>query len=119
MKVIIAGSIDLEDPSHVKAMLQSARGHIEGALGEEGCIAYDWSEDHLTPGRIHVYEAWTSSDTLAAHLQGHWYRDMGAHIASYPRKASDNVIKKYRVEYEEPVYDNTGVARGHFFTESD
>ena len=43
----------------------------------------------------------------------------GAHIASYPRKASDNVIKKYRVEYEEPVYDNTGVARGHFFTESD
>ena len=118
MKVIIAGSIDLEDPSQVKEMLLSARPHIEGALEEEGCIAYDWTEDHLVPGRIHVYEEWTSSDTLEAHLQGHWYRDMGAHIASYPRKASNNVIKKYRVAYEEPVYDETGVARGHFFTES-
>ena len=43
---------------------------------------------------------------------------MGGHIASYPRKMGDNVIKKYRVDYEEPVYDQTGVARGHFFTES-
>ena len=118
MKVIIAGFIDLEDPSQVKEMLTSARPHIEGALEEEGCIAYDWSEDHLVPGRIHVFEEWTSSETLEAHLQGHWYRDMGGHIASYPRKMGDNVIKKYRVDYEEPVYDQTGVARGHFFTES-
>ena len=119
MKVITAGSIDLEDPSQVKEMLESARPHIEGALEEERCIAYDWSEDHLIAGRIHVYEEWTSSDTLEAHLRGHWYRDMGAHIAGYPRKPSDNVIKKYRVACEEPVYDDTGVARGHFFTESD
>lgn len=117
MKVIIAGSIDLADPSQVKEMLQSARPHIDGALEEEGCIAYDWSEDHLNPGRIHVYEEWTSSETLEAHLQGHWYRDMGAHIGSYARKPSEVVIKKYRVDYEEPVYDDTGVARGHFFTE--
>ncbi len=118
MKVIIAGSIDLADPSQVKDMLTRARPHIEGALQEEGCIAYDWTEDHLIPGRVHVYEEWTSSETLDAHLQGHWYRDMGAHIAGYVRKATDTVIKKYRVEYEEPVYDETGVARGHFFTES-
>lgn len=116
MKVIIAGTLDLEDPSQVKEMLQSARPHIEGALQEEGCIAYDWTEDHLVPGRVHVYEEWSSSETLEAHLQDHWYRDMGAHLGRYPRKATDNVIKKYRVDHEEPVYDDTGVARGHFLT---
>jgi len=113
-KVIIAGYIELEDPSQVKDMLESARPHIEGALEEEGCLAYDWTEDHLNPGRVHVYEEWTSSDTLEAHLQGHWYRDMGAHLAKYPRKPPTNVIRKFRVDREEPVYDDGGVARGHF-----
>lgn len=117
MKVIIAGSMDLEDPSQVKEMLESARPHIEGALEEEGCIAYDWTEDHLIPGRVHVYEEWTSSETLEAHLQDHWYRDMGAHLAKYPRKPPTGVIKKYRVEREEPVYDDTMTARGHFSDE--
>ena len=118
MKVIIAGTLDLEDPSQVKEMLQSARPHIEGALQEEGCIAYDWTENHLVPGRVHVYEEWTSSETLEAHLQDHWYRDMGAHLSRYPRKATNSVIKKYRIDHEEPVYDDSGVARGHFFTDS-
>ena len=116
MTVIIAGTMDLEDPSQLKDMLLSARPHIEGALAEEGCIAYAWTECHLTPGRVQIYEEWTSSETLVAHLTSHWYRDMGAHLAQYPRKASDRVIKKYRVDLEEPVYDPEGVARGDFFT---
>ncbi len=116
MKVIIAGSIDLADPSQVKEMLVAARPHIDGALQEAGCIAYDWTEDHLVPGRVHVYEEWTSSEALDAHLNDHWYRDMGAHLAKYPRKPSDRTIRKFRIDHEEPVYDSTGVARGHFFT---
>ena len=118
MTVIIAGTMDLEDPSQMKEMIQSARPHIEGALSEEGCIEYAWTEDHLTPGRLHVYEEWTSSETLEAHLQSHWYRDMGGHLGKYPRKATQGgaPIKKYRVDLEEPVYDDTGVARGHFST---
>ena len=118
MTVIIAGTMDLEDPSQMKEMLLSARPYIEGALAEEGCIEYAWTEDHLNPGRLYVYEEWTSSDTLEAHLQSHWYRDMGAHLSQYPRKERQRVIKKYRVDLEEPVYDDTGVARGHFFTEN-
>lgn len=116
MKVIIAGTMDLEDPGQVKEMLLAARPYIDGALEEEGCIAYDWTEDHLTPGRVHVYEEWTSSDTLEAHLRDHWYRDMGAHLAKFPRKPMNSVIKKYRVDHEEPVYDEKFVARGHFLT---
>ena len=113
MKVIIAGYIELQDPSKVKEMLETARPHVEGALTEEGCIAYDWSEDHLHPGRIHVYEEWASSATLEAHLQDHWYRDMGAHMGQFPMKPPTSVIKKYRVEHEEPVYVD-GVATGIF-----
>ena len=118
MKVIVAGYIDFENASEVPEILTSARPYIEGALEEEGCIAYSWTECHLTPGRVYVYEEWTSSETLSAHLASHWYRDMGGHLASFARKPRTNVIKKYRVELEEPVYDDTGVARGHFFSES-
>ena len=116
MKVIVAGYIDFEHPNEVSEILKSARPHIEGALEEEGCIAYSWTECHLTPGRVFVYEEWTSSETLSAHLASNWYRDMGGHLASFARKPRANVIKKYRVDLEEPVYDDTGVARGHFLT---
>jgi hypothetical protein len=42
---------------------------------------------------------------------------MGGYMASFERKPMHNVIMKYRVEKEEPVYDPSGVARGHFFTD--
>lgn len=116
MKVIVAGYIDFENAGEVREILTSARPHIEGALEEEGCIAYSWTECHLTPGRVYVFEEWTSSQTLSSHLASHWYRDMGGHLASFARKPRTNVIKKYLVELEEPVYDDTGVARGDFFT---
>lgn len=115
MTVIIAGTLDLEDPSQVKEMLLAARPHIEGALREEGCIEYAWTEDHLNPGRVYIYEEWTSSEALEAHLRDHWYDDMRAHLGQYPFKAERRrVTKKYRVDLEEPVYDDSGVARGHF-----
>ena len=52
MKVIVAGYIDFENAGEVREILTSARPHIEGALEEEGCIAYSWTECHLTPGRV-------------------------------------------------------------------
>ena len=118
MTVIISGYVDFENPEQVPEIVTSARPHIEGALQEEGCIAYSWAQDHLTPGRVQIYEEWTTSECLEAHLQSHWYRDMGAHLASFPRKPMTNIIKKYRVDLEEPVYDDTGTARGHFITAS-
>ena len=116
MTVIVAGYFEFVDPEEVPEVLLSARPHIEGALSEEGCIAYSWTQDHLTPGRVWVYEEWSSPETLDAHLNSHWYRDMGAHLAKFDRKPMTNVIKKYRVDHEEPVYDEAGKARGDFFT---
>ncbi len=117
MTVIVAGYFEFEHPEQVPDILQGARPHIEGALSEEGCIAYSWTQDYMTPGRVWVYEEWTSEATLEAHLNTHWYRDMGGYLRNFDRKPSTNVIKKYRVDLEEPVYDDGGVARGHFFTD--
>ena len=114
MTVIISGFIDFEPHENVPEILGSARPLVEGALAEVGCIAYSWTEDHLTPGRVMVYEEWTSSDTLAAHLASHWYRDMGQHLAKFDRLPMVKPIKKYRVDLEEPVYDEAGIARGEF-----
>ncbi|WP_040481739.1 putative quinol monooxygenase [Luminiphilus syltensis] len=115
MTVIISGYLDFENPEDVPKLIASARPHIEGALSEEGCIAYSWTEDHLTRGRIWVYEEWSSSETLSAHLKSHWYTDMAGHLASYSMKPGA-VVKKYRVDLEEPVYDEDGNPRGDFFT---
>ena len=116
MTVIISGFIDFQPHENVPEILRSARPLVEGALAEVGCIAYSWTEDHLTPGRVMVYEEWSSSDTLAAHLASHWYRDMGQHLANFDRLPMVKPIKKYRVDLEEPVYDETGIARGEFLT---
>ena len=114
MKVLIAGYLDFENPADVPELITTAREHIEGALDEPGCIAYSWTEDHLTPGRIWVYEEWENSETFSAHLASHHYANMAAHLGKYPMKPTQPVIKKYAVSQEKPVYDDTGVPRGDF-----
>ena len=114
MTIIISGYFEFEHPEQIPDILKGARAHIEGALAEDGCIAYSWTEDHLTPGRVMVYEEWTSSETLSAHLASHWYRDMRQHLSKFDRKPMVQPTKKYRVDLEEPVYDEAGIARGEF-----
>ena len=114
MTVIISGFIYFQPHENVPEILLSARTLVEGALAEVGCIAYSWTEDHLTPGRVMVCEEWTSSETLSAHLASHWYRDMRQHLSKFDRKPMVQPTKKYRVDLEEPVYDEAGIARGEF-----
>ncbi|MBT4162180.1 MAG: antibiotic biosynthesis monooxygenase [Gammaproteobacteria bacterium] len=114
MTVIVAGYFDFANPAEIPDVIKSSRPLIEGALTEEGCIAYSWTEDHLIPGRIFVYEEWASSKALDAHLNSHWYRDMGAHLGTFERKPMTEPILKYRADLQEPIYDETGVASGHF-----
>ena len=66
MTVIVAGHVDFDPSENIAEMLVSVQPLIEGALSELGCIAYSWTEDHLSPGRVWVYEEWKSSDTLDA-----------------------------------------------------
>ena len=114
MTVIVAGHLDFEDSVDIAEMLRGARPHIEGALDEEGCIAYSWSQDHLTAGRVWVYEEWASPETLETHLNAHWYDDMRTYLGGFAMKPPTDPILKYLVSQQEPVYTEAGKATGIF-----
>lgn len=113
-RIIISGTVDMP-PENVAPALEEARPLIEGALAEKGCQDYDWCPDPRVPGRIRVFERWASEEDLHAHLNDKWYFDMRDCLGKYGITAGDTA--KYRVDLQEPVYDETGVARADFFTE--
>ena len=112
-RIIISGTIDMP-PENVAPALESAQPLIEGALTEPGCLDYDGCPDPRIPGRIRVFERWESEEALAGHFQLNWYKDMREHLGKYGITGADTA--KYRVDLEEPVYDETGTARADFFT---
>lgn len=114
MKIIISGVVDI-DPEQMDKAIELGKPLIEGALTQEGCMDYDWCPDPLTPGRIRVFERWSSQEALEAHFKNHWYSDMREAIGQCGIKNAD--VLKYRIEIAEPVYDETGTARADFFTE--
>jgi quinol monooxygenase YgiN len=113
MAVVIAGFVDI-DPDRRDEALRGAERFIAGALTQAGCVHYAWTADVLTPGRIYVFEEWTSQDALAAHLAGPHYRAMLGHMQQFA--ITNAVTEKYRVDLSEPVYDPSGTPRADFFT---
>ena len=109
--VVIAGTVDV-DPEQRDQALEEGRPLIEGALTQEGCLAYVWSKDPFDPGRIHVYERWADQDALSAHFQREWYVQMRDTIGSHGLR--DAKVLKYLVQRSEPVYDSQGVPRADF-----
>jgi len=114
-RVVISGEIDVEPDKREKAILD-AQPLIAAALGELGCVHYDWTMDPAKPGRIHVFEEWDTEDDLIAHLAAAPYREMAGHLAATGILSA--VTRKYRVDLVEPVYDPEGKPRGDFFTAS-
>lgn len=115
-RIIISGTIDMP-PENVAPALEAGRPLIEGALTEEGCLDYDWCPDPRIPGRIRVFERWASEAALKSHLTCHWYFEMRDNIGAYGITAAE--VYKYRVDIQEPVYDETGAPRADFFTAKD
>lgn len=113
MTIVIAGYLDF-DPNRAEQMIRDAKPHIDAALAEPGCIAYNWAIDPLVPGRVHVFEEWSSEEALAGHFSAAPYADMGGHLQAVGILGFN--VKKYRVDLIEPVYDETGVPRADFFT---
>jgi len=110
-KIVIAAQIDL-DPAQREAALKSAKPHIDAALEQDGCIAYDWSADGNNPARVNVFEEWESEEALASHFSGQAYAGMRDHIGTFG--LTNAVSKKYRVDAEGPVYNAEGVATEAF-----
>ncbi len=112
MPVIVAGYIDFKDDAN--EIITSGREHIDATFPEAGCIHYAWTADPLHPGRVWVYEEWTTSEALVAHLAAPPYLLMRGHLGKFTRVGSS--IQKYRCDLAEPVYDADGKPRGDFFT---
>lgn len=113
--IIIAGTIDLEDPNKRDATLSIARTLQGKTRAEEpGCLAYVFSADPCVEGRIAVYELWQDEASLAAHFKHPNYTNMRDALGRAGLKGADN--KKYRIDVAEPVYDSTFTPRADFFT---
>ena len=112
-KVVIAGTVDVS-PEKREQAIRDAKALIDEALGEPGCLAYEWSFDPFDPGRIHVFEEWESEEALREHFDAPPYKEMLAHLGSVGLRGADT--RKYRVEIDEPVYDETMKPRADFFT---
>jgi quinol monooxygenase YgiN len=111
--VIVWAQMDM-DPAHRERIIQDARPLIEASLEEPGCEAYTWSHDPFVPGRVNVYEQWTSEEALAHHFTLPAYLDMRTQLRSAgPIKSTS---RKFRIDHAEPVYDETGTPRADFFT---
>jgi len=113
MTIVISGEVDLAPDVRDRA-LTGAQVLILAAQAEKGCVHYAWTADLNRPGRIHVFEEWTSEADLAAHLSGKPYQGMLAHLSGYGIQSA--VTRKYRVDHVEPVYDPEGRPRADFFT---
>ena len=113
--IIIAGTIDLADPTTRDAAIQKASPLQKATRDDEpGCLAYVFSADPCVEGRIAVYELWADEASLAAHFQHPNYLNMRTMLGEVGLAGADN--KKYRVDLSEPVYDDKRVPRADFFT---
>jgi len=113
--IIISGRVDLHDPSERDNLL-SASAPLQMATrnDEPGCQMYAFTADPCLPERIEVVEIWDDMASLAAHFDHENYFNMGNLIRSTSGRDSDH--RKYRCDYDEPVYDETRRARADFFT---
>jgi quinol monooxygenase YgiN len=115
-QIIIAGIIDLADPSRRDEALRIAAPLQQKTRDEEpGCHAYVFAPDPCVPGRICVYERWEDEASLAAHFQHANYFNMRTALGQIGFAKADN--NKFRIDWIEPVYDETRTPRADFFTE--
>lgn len=111
MRILISAQIEIASEKRERA-LREARPLIEAALGEPGCIHYDWSIDVNSPTRINVFEEWESEAALQAHFDAEPYKAMRAHLRAAGTTSS--VARKYRCDLKEPVYDENLVPQAGF-----
>jgi quinol monooxygenase YgiN len=61
--IIVAGALTV-DPEGRDAYLEGCRKVVSAARQAQGCLDFALSPDLLEPGRINVYERWSSDEDL-------------------------------------------------------
>lgn len=110
--ILIWAQMDLP-LEHAHAIIDEAKPLIEAALEEPGCEIYTWSHDPYVPGRVNVFERWTSEEELAAHFLNPAYTDMGKQLRSRGPIVAQS--RKFRVDVHGPIYDENRVPSAEFF----
>ena len=64
------------DPAGRAAALQAASELFAATRAQPGCLDYVWCADPGSESRVYVYERWSDTASLAAHLAGPCYRGM-------------------------------------------
>ena len=113
--IIIAGTIDLADPSARDAAIeQSVPLQMATRNDEPGCLAYCFAPDPGVAGRIQVYELWADEASLAAHFEHPNFHGMKQLLGRFERAGASSVAK-YRIDATSPVYDADRRPRADFF----
>ena len=114
--ILIAGKIRV-DPSKRDEALVSGAQLMSETRTQKGCMDYVWSADPTEPDRIYVFERWETQADLAAHLAGDYYLRMRDHMGQAGLVEAEAL--KYRIDWVEPVYDETMTATATFVTAPD
>jgi quinol monooxygenase YgiN len=65
--IIITGFFEVAEGDR-QAYLDAKAPQAAHTLGENGCLEYAFSADHVHAGGVRLVERWDSMDDLAAHL---------------------------------------------------
>jgi quinol monooxygenase YgiN len=82
--VIVTGWIDF-DPADREAALRAFAVVVAASREEPGCIDYVFSPDPDLPGRVRVFEHWTSDAVLTEHLTLPHVQELRAAISGLTR----------------------------------
>ncbi len=98
--ILISGTVRISTGA-IDAVLPSMKRMIDASRAELGCIRYTYAVDVLDDGLIHVIEAWSDREALAAHFQT-------PHLAEWRSVFSelgitDRDLRLYETDEGEPV----------------
>ncbi|PRX43437.1 antibiotic biosynthesis monooxygenase [Prauserella shujinwangii] len=92
--LIVSGTLHV-DPAERERYLDACRAAVARARSTPGCLDFALSADLLDPGRINVYERWSSDEDLLR------FRGSGPEPGTLPEiRAAD--VAKHRIAATEP-----------------
>ncbi len=65
--VIVGGTFEV-DPGKREQFLAGRLEMMHRSRNETGCLEYTFSADPIDPGRVLLFERWTSQEALDAHI---------------------------------------------------
>ncbi|WP_066695931.1 putative quinol monooxygenase [Sphingobium amiense] len=98
--LLIVGTIRLP-AANLEAARPFMKKMVEASLAEDGCIEYNYAEDVIEPGLIHVQELWSDQTAFDRHVAtahlAEW-RAAGAQLGIGDRK-----LRMYEVGASRPL----------------